>query len=559
MAIRAVVCLFLIAACSSPPQVDESTVAQVAEVDITFADLQRFKDGMPALLLSEKESVEALNEYLQTMIDMELMLLEARLQRIDADSGFVEQWEQAREKKLFKEFVRIEIQDKIDLPQEEIRRQWDSSKWSRLLKLARIREPTADGAAQALRALAAGKPFEELSGEHLTHGQVGRHEGVLSSYFGRGNIEDLGVSLDAAEAIFELAEGAISEPLKVGAGYDIYKVLAERPAPASYYLVFSQGALVAAYGERRRLLIEELSRDYNIELDPRGMTALVALVARGDEEAIGGREDLVLGRFDGGQMTLADFLELYPKVRRVATVNADSSGLDEFVRLYLVPEVLFPVAIERRNLAEEPKVADWLERKKRAMLIEALRSRDVEERVDLSEDALKRYYLANQSRFTEDREVTVLEILVTTREEAEELAEKIRTGEDMADLAVRHNIREDQEGHRGRFHMHSFERVPFGELLTEALMAEVGVLTGPIEITATEHRQGGFSLFKVLEKTEEEPKPYDEAVKQVQYWWTKQEENRLYGELLDRLRQKHAARVSVHQDRLAAMHGASQP
>ena len=172
MAIRAVVSLFLIAACSSPPQVDESTVAQVAEVDITFADLQRFKDGMPALLLSEKESVEALNEYLQTMIDMELMLLEARLQRIDADSSFVEQWEQAREKKLFKEFVRIEIQDKIDLPQEEIRRQWDSSKWSRLLKLARIRKPTADGAAQALRELAAGTPFAELSGEHLTHGQV---------------------------------------------------------------------------------------------------------------------------------------------------------------------------------------------------------------------------------------------------------------------------------------------------------------------------------------------------------------------------------------------------
>lgn len=560
MVIRAVVCwsLFFIVACSSPPQVDKNVVARVGEVAITFEDLQRFKGDVPALLLSEQEGVEALDEYLQTMVDMELMLLEAQLRRLDADPGFVEQWEQQREKKLFKEFVRVEIQDKIDLPREEIRQQWDASKWSRLLKLARIRAPNAHEAAQALRKLQGGTPFEELSGEHLTHRQVGRHEGVLASYFGRGNIEDLGVSLDAAEAIFELAEGEISAPLKVDAGYDVYKVLDERPAPASYYLVFSQGALVAAYGERRRVLIEEMSREYHVELDSRGMTALVELVARDDELDLAEKEDLVLGRYDGGQMTVADFLELYPKVRRVATVSTDSSGFDEFVRLYLVPEVLFPVAIERRNLAQEPEVADWLERKKRAMLIEELRVRDVEGRVDLSEDALRRYYQANQRRFTEDQEVTVLEILVATREEAEQLAVQIRAGADMAALAARHSIRAGQDGDQNRFHMHSFERVPFGELLTEALAADVEVLTGPVEITATPHRQGGFSLFKIVEKTAAELRPYDEVVKQVQYWWTKQEENRLYGELIERLREKHAARVSVYRDHLAVMHGASQ-
>ena len=76
MAIGAVVCLFFITACSSPPQIDKSVVARVGEVDITFADLQRFKNSVPALLLSEKEGVEALDEYLQTMVDMELLLLE---------------------------------------------------------------------------------------------------------------------------------------------------------------------------------------------------------------------------------------------------------------------------------------------------------------------------------------------------------------------------------------------------------------------------------------------------------------------------------------------------
>ena len=555
MAARAIGCLSLviITACSSP-QDDTSIVARVGEVAITFEDLQRFKSDMPPLLLSEREGVAAFDEYLQAMIDMELLLLEARRRQIDSDPDFIEQWEQEREKKLFQEFVKLEIQDKIDLPQEEIQRQWGESKWNRLLKLARIRSGTADEAAQALRALENGTPFEELSGQPLTHLQQGSHQGELNSYVGRDNIEEFGVSLDVAEVLFDLAKGEISAPLKVEAGYDIYKVLDERPAPASYYLVFSQGVLMATFGERRRALITELMREYNVELDPHSIAELATIVAQDNVEDIDAEG--ILGRYDGGQITLADFLALYPKVRRVASVGTDSSGIDEFVRLYLVPEVLFPVAIERRGLAREPAISDWLRMKKRAMLIEELRRRDVEEHVDLSEDVLRRYYEANQHRFMEDREVTVQEILVATQEEAEALAARIQAGEDMAALAASHSIRQGND--EGRFHIHSFERVVFGELLTEALAAEVGVLTGPVAITETPHRQGGFSLFKVLEKTPEKPKPYDEVVKQVRYWWTKGEENRLYKELTDRLREKYAAQISIYEDHLATMYDTAQ-
>ena len=504
--IRAIGCLSLIAACSSPP-VDQSVVARVGEVDITFEDVLRFKGTMPALMLSEKEGVDALDEYLQAMIDMELLLLEA--QPLAADSSFAEKWAQERDKKLFAEFIKLEIQDKIDLPQEEIKRQWSESKWSRLLKLARIRSATADEAEQVLRQLAGGTPFAELSGPHLTHRQEGRHQGVLESYFGRGNLDALGVPLEVAEAIFDLATGEVSAPFAVGDYYDLYKVLDERPAPASYYLVFSQGALLAAHGERRRALVAELIQAYEVELAARVMVELAAHVAAGtvaDMDPAG-----VLGRYDGGQITQADFNALYPKVSRVARVRADSSGLDEFVRLYLVPEVLFPLEIERRGLAQEPQIVEWLEHKKRAMLVDELRVRRVEALADLSEDALRRYYEANQHRFMADQTLEVREILVATRARAEALVAQVEAGADMGELAAQHSIRQDHAA--GSFHLHSFERVAFGELLTVALEAEVGVLTGPIEITATEHRQGGFSLFEVLHKTAAAPKPYDEVKK----------------------------------------------
>lgn len=540
-AIRALYLLALVAACSAP--VDQSVVARVGEVDITFEDLLRFKGTMPALLLSEKEGVDALDEYLQAMIDLELLLVEA--QPLAADSTFATQWAEEREKKLFAEFIKLEIQDKIDLPPEEIKRQWSESKWSRILKLARIRSATADQAAQVARQLATGTPFAELSGPHLTHRQPG-----LESYFGRGNLDALEVPLEVAEAIFDLAKGEVSTPLAVGPHYDLYSVLDERPAPASYYLVFSQGALLAAHSERRRALVAELSKAYEVELDARALADLAANIAAGTVASM--TPAGVLGRYNGGQIAQADFNALYPKVSRVARVRADSSGLDEFVRLYLVPEVLFPLEIERRELAQKPAIVEWLKRKKRAMLVDALRTRRVEMHVDQSEDALKRYYEANLHSFMADQTLAVREILVGTRAEAEALAAQVRAGADLGELAAEHSIRSGHDA--GSFHLHSFERVAFGELLEAALAAEVGVLTGPIEITATDHRQGGFSLFEVQHKTAPAPKPYDEVKKQVRYWHTQREENRLYNELIAHLREKHAAHISIYRDHLAALY-----
>ena len=95
-------------------------------------------------------------------------------------------------------------------------------------------------------------------------------------------------------------------------------------------------------------------------------------------------------------------------------------------------------------------------------------------------------------------------------------------------------------------------------MVPAALAAQVGNIQGPIESTAAEHRQGGFSLFKVLHKTDAELRPYAEAEKQIRYCWTRQEEIGLYGELVDRLREKHAASVAVYRDHLVALNGASQ-
>jgi hypothetical protein len=264
----------------------------------------------------------------------------------------------------------------------------------------------------------------------------------------------------------------------------------------------------------------------------------------------------VLARFAGGQVTVGNFAAIYPQARTLSSIKTDSSGLTWIVHQYLLPEFLFGAVIEQRKVDDDPAIAAWLQTKKRALLIEALRRQEVEQQVDLSEEALRRYYEKHQERFMQDEYVQVLEILVSTREEAEKLAREIRQGGDMEDLAARHTIRKDAQKSRGYFHLHPYERRRFGALLEAARAAEVGALQGPVEISG-EQQQTGYSIYKVLAKTSRQPKPFAQVERQVRYWWKQEEEKRLFEELIRRLREEYASQIVLFEDHLVAMHAKS--
>ena len=82
--------IIIVAGCgSNEPNPD--VVAQVESVEITIDDLLRFRADTPAVLRSEKEGVGELREYLDSMIDMELMLTKARLLREEQEHEADEQ------------------------------------------------------------------------------------------------------------------------------------------------------------------------------------------------------------------------------------------------------------------------------------------------------------------------------------------------------------------------------------------------------------------------------------------------------------------------------------
>ena len=534
--------------CSTPA--DDNVVARVDTVEITVEDLLRFNMDMPALLRSEEQGVQMWREHLGSMVDMELMLLEARKQGIDQDSEFVGKWEHERRQKLIGEILRREVKEKSALSSEELQRRFEQSKWNRMLKLARIQVETAEDARKVVEALEQGKGFGEVAKLRSTDRETASQGGLLGPLYGRGNVEEQGMPVAVAEEVFALAVGKISRPFEIGDGYEIFEVVAESPPPASYSLIYAQVQITKAVWARREKLMEELATQFGVELDQEGIAFLLARAPSAEADTLALAEPdqrVVLCHFAGGQLTLNDFADTYQRVRRFRAVRFDSSGIAEFIHRELLPIQLLSKAALKQGIDQDSSVVAWLEAKKKTMLIETLKEREVDQRIDLSDEAVRSYYESHLHLFKKPEQITIQEILCATREEAEEVLKRILNGEEMENLAERYSIRSGVERTKGLIHMHTYGKTNYGVLYDEAMKAEMGELKGPVQL------EEGYTLFKVVEKIGLKPDPFEKASSRARYWLKKEKEEELIAALLHSLKEKYASKIVLFEDRLKKM------
>ena len=530
--------------------VDEVVVARVGDEEITIDDLRSFRGDVPELFRSRETGVEKMRDYLRTMIDMKLMLLEARESALDRDEGFLREWEKAQRERLVAEFLERDIRQGIDIPPEELKGRYEESKWSHLIMVARIRTDSEEAATEVVRALEQGTSFENVARERSSDRETAEDGGLIPYYVGRPNIGDLRVTMEIAEQLFELNVGEVSEPFPLRAGYEIYKVVERISAPARYGEIFARETLKEEFFTRREQRLLELVAEFAVQMDPKGVERLIdkAPKARGETIDLSAQEQqMILCRFDGGQLTLKDFADLYQQVWPVLPVRFDSTGIVEFTTQNLLSNLLMHQVALREGYEKDESVATGLKAGKELLLLNALREREVEKRIAVSDEEARLYYDANLDRFMRPGDVHVIEILTGSRAEAEQYLLRIRGGEDIGQLASLHSLRVGARENEGRLHMHGYERKRYGTLLDSAMKTQPGESNGPVPV------EEGYSVFQVVEKVDPKPQPFAEAVSRATYFVKKEKKERLFQDLLSRLREKYAPQVVVFEDHLKAV------
>ncbi len=525
-------------------EMENRGVAQIGDEEITIDQLRKFIAGLPEYSKTEHTGVEEARNHLNTMINIELLIMEAKAANIDESPEFLARLAQVRREKLVSTFQdrALEVEEVVE--EGEVREYAERMGLTRAVRLADIMVPSRENALAALRELNNGVPFGQVAQKWSINKKTSAQDGDLGRYTTR---EQMVTPLQ--DKLFSLALGQVSEPIKIGGNYSLFTVIADSTIELSpdRKLAIQMGLKKEKRQRALSALVAELKGKYHLELDREGLALIVEKVRGGTSFASETERNIVLYRYDGGEITAQDLADAGHVLKGNALAQlSDSSQVTAFAERHVVPNAMLVEAALRAGIDEEAETVEWLEDQAKQFLLQALRARVLRAKVTIAENELRQFYAAHAERYLHPEQIEVQEILVETEAEALRLMEQIQKGVPLGDLAKKYSIRslEDRD-EEGRFHFHLFEKNFFGGFVEVAEEAEIGVLTGPAKVNE------GYSVFKVLSR-ERKRETFAEAEWRVRSQLKREKNRKAFNQFIEEVRNKYAAKVVIQEDNLKA-------
>ena len=519
-------------------------IAQVGDRAIPLGQFRAFSRDIPQYLQSEKTGIERVRNHLQTMIDRELLAMEALDQGIDQSPRFLKNMRRFKEKRLLAAFQAREIRVKIT--REEVAEYFEREGLSKAVRFDEILVEGEDKAA-AVGELRAGKSFSEVAKKYSSGARTtarGGDEGAYST--------PLDVPPDVRDALFSLEVGEVSEPVKRGENrFAIYKLtdaatlgLNDDVLHKIYRILY-----IEKYTDQRAAIAAKLRDEYGVEIDRAGWRLFLEKIDDQTSFETAEERSITLYRHPGGKITAEDFIEAARAEKLPLAGFADSSQAVSFADRTVVANAVIVEAALRAGTHREEAVARALDERREQLLMIVLREQLMEDKLAVTAEEVRSYYDSHRDDFARP-ELYLQEILVETEEEARSLAEQIRGGASLGELARTHSTRlAEQQDEEGNMHIHDFERTRYSRLVRAAQEAPLGELTGPVEV------KGGYSVFKVVSK-KEGSQSFAQVKKRVEAtvkWLRKQV---IFEQYLAELRGKYAAQVTIRENQLELAVGA---
>lgn len=544
---RIALALALLAGCGQ----DELVVARVGDRTITRAEFQRFVERLPAGLRSGREGRDADLDHLQSIVDQELLLLEARTRGVDTSATVRRRLERLVQQRLIEGYRSRVIAPRVEVEPEDVERAFAERGFNRERLFSRILVRSRRELEEVGTRLGAGRSFEEVAQGFAGNDLFAREGNGLVGWIGRLDAER---RYAIPPQIFAtLPAGQVAEPVRLAGGWQVYRFVEDREAEIDNYWVDIENLLAREQlREREEEEFEVLKRRYEARLLPEGVAALLGQLTKESSlspELPLDQADRRLCSFAGGEITVGEGLASL-RAMGLRSVQQDSAHIGSLVDRLLLHAELFAAAGRQEGWDQEPEFVDWRERKTKELVLNAL----VEEMgagTDPTEEEIRTYYEANKDRFRTPEEVFVHEAWTATEEEAAVLRQELEQGGDIAVLLDRPGVKShaDVEAHSIRDHAWELRllrlyRPRFPELVDAAFAAGEGELVGPIKSL------DGYAVFRVLRRKGGEIQPFEQARRRALAALRKRRENELMMAFIQHLQEKYRDQVEFFADRL---------
>ena len=513
-------------------------LAKVGAVEITAADLHTFEANLKTAAMRAQH-----RDNLQTLIDREVLLLEANERGLQRDEEVLAKLAKRETKALADAMSRRNVTAKVSVTEDDIEKAYARPGWGEKVTTMEIFVPNREQARQVQALLAQGEDFAEVGRQFAADLYYGMNTGEIR----RQAYSPFDGPRALAEAVFALPEGGVIEPLPLHGGFVIAKVAERRRAE----LVEVEDGIRKALGDEQQKQLREsylrhLKWDLDTVFDAEGMDIVVSVLqgairyADLDET----QRQRPVYAFEGFQMDVAEVLEAVRPSGRLWP-EASVASVNEKLSESHFPTRLMAHDARRKGFDKTDAFARSHELALGNLMLMKLREQILAEAPAPTEDELLAFYEEHKQRFRSPPHAQLEEILLETPNEAHQIAAQIEAGAEWTELARAHSRRRNAED--GLLYV-SQSQAPFlGEAWMNAVMnAELNQLQGPIQT------RGGYSIFRVIERY---PEIYyglelERVRNSVERDVRERIEREFFNSYLRDLRQKYAEQIDVYEEHL---------
>ncbi|MCY3738966.1 MAG: peptidyl-prolyl cis-trans isomerase [Gemmatimonadaceae bacterium] len=528
---------------------DEVVLARVGDAEITEAGLERFVDRLPDHLVSDQEGVEADRDHLESMVDQELLLLEARNRGLDTTTALVRQMEDEERAYLSGRFNSQVIAPRIEVGPKEIERAFHDMGFDRERLLQRIVVRGSERDAQdVFERLKSGADFAALVREHAANDARIDSTGTIG-WVGVPGLKRLRVPQS------EFLSLPVGTPALLPLSPLVWQIIRfeqDREVPIQLYdddvgkLLYRE-----QWWRRTEEEVELLRRNQDVRFHQEGVRALIERAEARQPELTPEQAGQPLFTWAGGNpVTAADFVDRVRKMARSSAV-ADSALIRSIAERELLYPRLFAFEARERGWHEDEAFEEWWSRTRAGILLDHLMKIEVEDRLVFSEEDVRAYFEANREVFRAAETARIEEVHAKDEALAKDWRDEIEAGTEFAEILRRpgtasHGIH--KRGGKMILQPHLAESFP--ELVEAAFSAPLGELVGPLYL----ERVDSHAILRVLEREGSRLRTFDEARPAVQHHLRTKRRDSLVSGLFESLRERYGDRIQVFEDRLEQRH-----
>ncbi|MBI5676055.1 MAG: peptidylprolyl isomerase [Nitrospirae bacterium] len=239
----------------------------------------------------------------------------------------------------------------------------------------------------------------------------------------------------------------------------------------------------------------------------------------------------VIAKVNNTSITKEEFLKESQLVPDWAKQNfSTKDGKERFLEELIKKELIYQDA-KNKGLDKDKEILSQVEEFKKMTLLSFVLKKEIEEKVQVSDEEAKNYYDKNQDKFKKGEEISASHILVDTEKEAKDILARLKKGEAFAKLAMA--LSKDKGSAVKGGDLGFFTR---GRMLPE--FEEAAFSLKPGEISAPLKTQFGYHIIKVTERKEGAMVPFEEAKETVKRQLLSEKQKSAFDAYIDALKKK---------------------